>query len=400
MATQTVSVAAAEGTAVRAEMRAVGRSRLLYIDNLRLFLVTMVILFHLAITYGAAGDWSYNEEGPQSIISAVLLTVFVGVTQAYFMGLYFMLSSYFAPRSYDRKGAASFAIDRLKRLGIPLLLYFAVLRPLIRYVLSVREGFQGSLGSYLVQHFRTLDSFGDGPLWFVLALLAFSLGYALWRRLLQPRPLPVPEQRTAPGNGAIVLFALALGLVTFLVRTAWPVGQNFEPLHWQLGHFTQYVALFVVGLLAYRRGWFDTLSIAQGRRWGWIALALAPLLLVIFVVGGAFEVGEEPFMGGWHWQSLAYSLWEQFMGLSLIVFLLVWFRTHLNHQGALARALSADAYATYVFFAPLIVLLGLAFSGLRWEMGLKFLLVGPVAVALCFLAGHYVRKLPVARDIL
>ena len=40
------------------------------------------------------------------------------------MGLYFMLSSYLAPRSFDRKGAASFAIDRLKRLGIPLLFYF------------------------------------------------------------------------------------------------------------------------------------------------------------------------------------------------------------------------------------------------------------------------------------
>ena len=66
----------------------------------------------------------------------------------------------------------------------------------------------------------------------------------------------------------------------------------------------------------------------------------------------------------------------------------------------MARTLSADAYATYVFFAPLIVLLALALSGVHWEMGIKFLLVGPVAVALCFLVGHLVRKLPLARDIL
>ena len=44
--------------------------------------------------------------------------------------------------------------------------------------------------------------------------------------------------------------------------------------------------------------------------------------------------------------------------------------------------------------------LALALSGIHWEMGIKFVLVGPIAVALCFLVGHYVRTLPVARDIL
>ena len=169
---------------------------------------------------------------------------------------------------------------------------------------------------------------------FVLALLVFSLGYALWRRLLQPRPLPAPEQRAAPGNGAIALFALALGVATFAMRIAWPVGKNWEPLHWQLGHFAQYMALFVVGLLAYQRGWLDALTVRQGRLRGWVALAFVPVLLVIFVGGGIFEVGDAPFMGGWHWQSLAYALWEQFIGLALIVALLVWFRTRFNRQGA------------------------------------------------------------------
>jgi tetrahydromethanopterin S-methyltransferase subunit D len=47
-----------------------------------------------------------------------------------------------------------------------------------------------------------------------------------------------------------------------------------------------------------------------------------------------------------------------------------------------------------------IVLIALALSGVRIEMGLKFILVAPAAVALSFAVGHLVRKLPFARNIL
>jgi glucan biosynthesis protein C len=108
----------------------------------------------------------------------------------------------------------------------------------------------------------------------------------------------------------------------------------------------------------------------------------------------------EPLMGGVHWQSLAYSVWEQFMCVAMVVSLLVWFRDRLNHQGRLARAMSAAAYATYVLFAPVIVLLALALSRIRLNMVLKFLLISPVAVILCFLVGHCFRKPPLVRGIL
>ena len=36
-------------------------TRLFYIDNLRIFLISLVVFHHFAITYGASGDWYYNE---------------------------------------------------------------------------------------------------------------------------------------------------------------------------------------------------------------------------------------------------------------------------------------------------------------------------------------------------
>jgi hypothetical protein len=50
------------------------------------------------------------------------------------MGLFLLIAAYFIPGSYDRKGAKRFLKDRLIRLGIPLVVYSWILRPLFIYV--------------------------------------------------------------------------------------------------------------------------------------------------------------------------------------------------------------------------------------------------------------------------
>jgi glucan biosynthesis protein C len=400
MAAQMARTESAHARSIAIGTRSSAGPRLLYIDNLRVLLSVLVILFHLAITYGAEGDWSYQEEGQISMAAAGTMTLFVAMCQAFFMGLFFMIAGYLGPRSYDRKGIGLYLVDRLKRLGIPLLFYQAVIKPPLSYALWVHEGHRGSYWRFLPPYLASLDSLGDGPLWFVGALLTFSVCYALWRFLARRVPTLAQNDSRVPGDAIIALFALVLGLVTYLVRIWYPVGRNLEPMHWQLAHFAQYTALYVVGTVAYRRNWFVGLGDGQGRTWLWVALALVPLFPVLLLAGGALEGDLTPLMGGVYWQSLAYSVWEQFVCVAMVVGLLVLFRNRLNHQGRLGRAMSAAAYATYVLFAPVIVLLTLALSGIRLNMALKFVLVSPVAVILCFVAGHYFRKLPLVRAIL
>jgi surface polysaccharide O-acyltransferase-like enzyme len=121
---------------------------------------------------------------------------------------------------------------------------------------------------------------------------------------------------------------------------------------------------------------------------------------VLFVLGGALEGNLEPFFGGIHWQSFAYSIWEQFMCVAMVVTLVVWFRKRFNSQNTLGKALSSSAYATYIIHIAVIVLLALALRGIQLDMAIKFVLVAPFAVALSFLVGYLIKKLPLARDIL
>ncbi len=88
------------------------------------------------------------------------------------------------------------------------------------------------------------------------------------------------------------------------------------------------------------------------------------------------------------------------MCVAMVVTLLVWFREHVVAQGRLGRAMSTAAYATYVLHAPVITLLAVGVRGVELDLGVKFLLVAPVAVAASFLVGLLVKRLPLARDIL
>jgi peptidoglycan/LPS O-acetylase OafA/YrhL len=390
MVTQAISNERAVAPAAAARSAA----RVSYLDNLRILLTTLVVLHHLAIGYGAAGDWYYNEDGPIAMVSVILMTLFIAINQSFFMGMFFMMSSYVTPGSVERKGAGKYLVDRLKRLGIPLLFYTFAIQPLLVYALRLYRGDADAL--------TRPPAFGVGPMWFVEALLVFSAAYVLWRLITPSRAAAMPElkETRAPGNAAIALFALALGLVTFVVRIWFPAGFWLEPLHQQIAHFPQYIALFVVGIVAYRRRWLEGLTPRQGKQWMWVAVFLVPLFFVIGVAGGALEGNVEPLMGGLHWQALAYAMWEQVMGVAVIVTLLALFRSRFNQQGSLARTLSGNTYAVYIFHAPVIVLLALALSGIRIEMSVKFFLVAPVALALTFAVGHFVRKLPLARNIL
>jgi len=286
-----------------------GKARLLYVDNLRVGLISLVVTGHMAITYGAFGDWYLTGEGEVSAAFDILTVLLIGVGASFLLGLFYMLSGYFTPGPYDRKGAGPFLADRLKRLGIPLALYALVINPVATYLVAWHGGYEGSLWRFVTERTADLTRASVGPLWFVEGLLIFSAVYVLGRAVVERFFPPRPGGRPAPGvprNRAIALFAVALGLVTFVVRIWTPVGWQWEPPHLEPAHFPQYVAMFAVGLIAYRGGWLARLTVAQARPWRWVALLFVLLfpLLAVASLGPDGELSDAP-AGGLNWRRTA-----------------------------------------------------------------------------------------------
>jgi glucan biosynthesis protein C len=402
MTSQTVPVARANARPVLVWTRSLTQGRLAFIDNLRIFLVILVILHHLALTYGAEGPWYYHE-GQADTITATVLMLFVAVNEAFFMGLYFLIAAYFVPPSLERKGSRQFLTERFLRLGVPLAVQLLVVAPLVSYGLGITIwGFEGSLWEYIGAYWKGYELLDTGPLWFVEALLMFSVVYTLWWWLVKPPRRTAAKEVPTPGNVAIAIFALTVGLITFVVRIWLPVGWIFAPLGFQFPHFPQYIGIFVVGIIAYRRGWLSAISedTAKGRLWGRVVVFLIALAPVLFVAGGALQGSTESFRGGLHWQALVYALWEQLLCVGMVIGLLVSFRRRYDRQSGLARDMSSSAYAVYVFHTPIVVLVALGLRSIEMYPLLKFALASLICLPACFVVAGLAKRLPIARTIL
>jgi len=369
--------------------------RLYFVDNLRILLTVLVIVFHLAITYGAPiGDWEYKE-GQPGAIESIMYSTFIAVSQAFFMGFFFLISGYFTPGSFDRKGAGAFLRDRLLRLGVPLLFYLVFIDPVISFVLALSGGFTGSFLDFLVFFTRNYEGLGSGPLWFLEALMIFAFMYALLRKLVKGTGV----ESKIPGNNVIAFFALALGVVSFVVRIWFPLGYNFTLLNLQIPFFPQYIALFATGVVAYKNNWLMQIPKEAGKLWSRVAVVLIALFPVLLMLG-APDGDPTRLAGGLYWQSFTLAIWEQLTCVAIIIALTVLFRERYNSRGRLSKKISESAFTAYIVHAPIIILLALALREVQLPLLLKWVFVSGLAVPLCFTFSYYIRRLPIAQRIL
>jgi hypothetical protein len=123
-----------------------------FLNRIHVMLTVLEILHHTAIIIGGDGGW-YLRYAASSTLAKALLTLLCSVDQSFFLGAFFFLACYFTPRSFENKGWQRFSIDKLMRLGLPIL----------------------------------VCGFLIGPLCFAYALLIFSAAYALLRTLMGQR---------------------------------------------------------------------------------------------------------------------------------------------------------------------------------------------------------------------
>ena len=370
--------------------------RLCYLDNLRATLVVFVISMHAADTYSPLGNWYFTDRTPLSTSVLLFFAAWQMFLQAFFMGLLFFIAGLFVPDSLLRKGPLQFARERLWRLGLPVLFYMLVLGPVTEYYLahSWTSTRATSFANEWLKHIRDGEFLQEnGPLWFCLALLIFSLGYMVLRKLEPPR-----SPRAAPGTAGLICFALILAVATFLVRAGRP--PTIANMH--LSDFAQYVLLFVVGILAARQEWLAKLSLKRGIVWLTLVATLGVAAwLAIIVAGGALEGDTRSYSGGWHWQSAALGAWESFTCVGVSFGLLVIFRETLNYQTRLMKFASDNAFSVYVFHPPVIIALARVLHLSPLHPLLKFILLTLGAVFASFVLSAVIfRRIPGLRTIL
>jgi glucan biosynthesis protein C len=378
-------------------------SRLFFIDNLRAALVILVVLHHVALVYGASVEGFYYLEPPFTDPRAFLvLLVFALANQAWFMGAFFLLSGYFTPGSYDRKGPGSFLINRLLRLGIPLVFFYFVLNPISRlgWWLMPAE-LTGITTPPTWQAYPGL--LGLGPLWFVAMLLVFDFGYAAWRSLTKNRTSSSTSQSSLPSYLGIGSFILVLALMSYLLRIVIPIGISVSEFP-TLAYLPQYLGFFILGAVASRRDWFRRLPGSMGAVGFVMAVVAGVYLFPLAFSGQMYSLQVGPALGNafgnGQWQSAVYALWDSMTAVGLFLASITLFRRFFNRQGAFGRFLSQHGYAVFVIHIPIVVFAAYLLRGVALSPLLKFGLAAAIAVPTCFAFAFIVRKIPFVSRVL
>ena len=337
--------------------------RLYYLDNLKVCLTVLVIMHHAGQAYGNGGDWAYTPSNPAEFMPWIWH--FFSTNAAFFMGLYFFISGYFVPGSFDKQGSKQFIQKKLLRLGIPLLFMGGLI-----CVLS---------GKLEIAH-----------MWFVESLLVFCLVYSLIRQWVSPIDKKCNSKPTIIG---LLIVALLMGIGSYFIRQVspqdhwiWPFG--IIPLPMEPAHYLQYVMMFVLGILAYRFQWLNEMSNGTG--------------ITTLLIGVALAVGNYLRDGGpwndfvWQW----FGIYESLMCI-FISFGLMWlFREFVSGTSRLWQWCAAQSYGAYVFHLLLMIVLQNVVDSIWMGAFGKFLFIGIVTTILSFGLTWIVRMIPGVKRVL
>jgi glucan biosynthesis protein C len=281
-------VAASDGRRAPAMQPPARRGEL---DLLRSLVVVGLVFFHTAVIFGA-GEFPVKAEAENPLATVVLA---FGATWG--MPLLFLVSGMGVCYSLRSRNPTAFARERLRRLGIPLVVGLLTLVPLQGYLGLRRAGDPSSYASFYARFWDVRPSLSDFPflvtaaagtgvfetghLWFLVCLLAFSLlllpGFAFLRA---PQGIRLVERLAgllaAPG----ALSLLALPLVAMEVALGSEVGHG----GWNHGSYALFLAYgFVVAA-------DPSIGEAIQRQW----LPAAALAVLGFVAAGAAYAAADP----------------------------------------------------------------------------------------------------------
>jgi glucan biosynthesis protein C len=317
--------------------------RLHFLDNVKTFLTAIVVSFHVNCAFGGCGHHWFLVVGEYSCGFHTFTKVVALINQAYFMPLFFFISAYFTPASYDRKGRTAFLRDKARRLWIPAIVTSFTIVPASLMIGMVSMG-----ASPIYVPF-------PGHCWFLFWLLALNYAYCTIRKgdsdtatTAAPRlgellsPFPTSFRRYLYGG-------LVCGLATFANCAIF--GDVFYAMPVEVGSLPSDLLLFCVGVVAMRNQWLswpieEQMDISVWYLLGGILLEVAGMLGILALL---FSISSEGVI-----VQVLFFVVAGFFCLDMSLAVLQLFQRHLNLQTNISRCLAESAYTVYLIH-PLVI---------------------------------------------
>lgn len=363
-------------------------NRLDYLDAVRAYALILGIIFHASLSFMPMFiGWAVMD-----ISTSATIPVFVLLSHAFRMELFFLIAGFFSHMTFHQQGLASFIRSRLVRLAIPFVVGWLILRPmLVSGWIMGAESMRGdvNIGEALVQGITSLGEFPHGfligtHLWFLYYLLVISSSLLVLRYLIvlhQPLKNSLVQLADQLINWvcrarlAILLLAIPTASCLWFMDS-WAVDTPDKSLRPNIPVGLIYGGFFLFGWLLHRQAvlmhHFAQLS------WGKFALCIIASMVAVKL--SAFQVQlshphyiliKAAFM--WTYGILMWSLISLTIGLCRRIFM---------RPNTFIRYVADSAYWLYLIHLPIVIWLQIAFAELPLHWFVKLLSIFTITLVL------------------
>jgi len=357
-------------------------NRIHFLDNLRTFMIFLVVAIHAGGVYESSGTWAsfwIVDDPSTNNLSGILFLIM----DIFTMPTIFLISGFFAPLSLKNNNEWAFLKSKFRRLIVPWAIAVLTLIPLYKVIfLYSRNLPQESWTTYF--HWSN-GIWSQNWLWFLPVLFLFDILYLL----LSKAKLRIPNisLRGAVLGTFLIGFVYSVSMDIFGLRGWTKIGL----LDFQNERLLIYFMAFILGALCFRLKVFDGKPKSKmlyhiGNSTAWIPVTV----YIFFLLYPWFKPGNYIVSEIIH----KLILWFSFhLALLCLVYVTIeTFRRYQNKPGRLRHELNKNSY--YVYIIHVIVMGGFALLMLSTAIPslLKFLLLTVATFGVCNLIVYLYRQ--------
>lgn len=361
------------------------QSRIFFLDNLRTFIIFLVVLIHagMSYTFGTENFWIAVDPNISNNLS--LINTYLDL---FIMFTIFFIAGYFVPASLKNKSDKEFLMTKFKRIFLPWIIAVLTLIPLYKMIfLEVRGLPQEEWYSYFHCFKRAgtdLAFFANNPtqswLWFLPILFTFQLVY------LGLSKLKLLNWNISIKYAVVLVFVLSVAYcmaISSLGLTGWTHMAFFDFQHERL---LVYFMMFLLGARCHKLNVF-----AEGKK----NIKLYITANVVFSLSlGIFtavalnlffnmiDPQREYYFVSPFFDRLFYYISALASMFSILYVLIHVFRYNFNKQGALIKQLNKNSYTVYIIHMIVLGLVVWAQINLNWPALVKYFLTAFLTFAI------------------
>jgi len=354
------------------------KTRIYFLDNLRTFLIFLVVLLHAGIVYEPILENIWIVSDPTKNSSIGLVRMYLDI---FVMFILFFISGYFIPVSLKSKNTRDFLKSKFKRIILPWIIAIFTLIPAYKAIFLFSRGLpQEEWFSYFHLFQRTgtdISFFANNPtqnwLWFLPVLFLFQVLY------LALSKINLLSLKISLKTGVILTFII--GLIYSMIISGLDIRGWFHSalLHFQRERLPVYFMVFLLGSLCYKLNVFELIK--KNRKFYILSNVVLTISLSIFTTVALnlffnmIDPGRNYFFVS---AIIDKSMYYSSLLLSMLSFLYIFirlFRFSFNKRNIIMDNLNKNSYSVYIIHMVVMGIFALFLLNINIPAFIKYFLL-------------------------